>query len=126
MKKKLYYLLPFVAVPTVMLLCEVLDERQILMMSPYKIGGLLLLLSVIIGFCSPTSRAFDWRMTVLMPLSLFMLMFLGGFLDQDDMGGRFHLYKAIRASVQPISLLLYGLMALVTCISSYRLFRKLK
>ena len=50
MKKKLYYVTPFVAVPLFLLLCEVLDDLNLLQMSPYILSALLLLFSATIGF----------------------------------------------------------------------------
>lgn len=126
MKQKLYYAIPFAAVPLLLLLCEVLDNMKLLQMSPYILGAVLLLFSVAIGFFSTTHRTFDYLLTVIMPISLFCCMFVGGFLDKSDLETRFHLYKAVNVAFQPIALLLYFLMAIVTLLASFKRFRDIK
>jgi hypothetical protein len=126
MKQKLYYAIPFAAVPLLLLLCEVLDNMNLLQMSPYILGAMLLLFSVAMGFFSTTHRTFDYLLTAIMPLSLFCCMFVGGFLDKSDLETRFHLYKAVNAAFQPIALLLYLLMAIVTFLASFKRLRNIK
>lgn len=125
MKKKLFYAIPFAAVPLLLGLCEVLDNGKVLPMSPYILSALLLLFSVAMGFFSTTHRTFDYLLTALVPLSLFCCMFVGGFLDKSDLETRFHLYKAVKTAFQPIVLQLYLLMAITTFVSSFRLFRNM-
>lgn len=124
MKQKLYYAIPFAAVPLLLLLCEVLDNMNLLQMSPYI--AVLLLFSVAMGFFSTTHRTFDYLLTAIMPLSLFCCMFVGGFLDKSDLETRFHLYKAVNAAFQPIALLLYLLMAIVAFLASFKRLRNIK
>jgi hypothetical protein len=126
MKKKLYYVTPFVAVPLLLLLCEVLDNMNLLPMSPYILSAILLLFSGAMAFFSPSSKTFDYLLTLIMPLSLFLCMFVVGFLGESDLGTRFHLYKAVDAAFQPIALLLYFLMAIVAFLTSFKHFRDIK
>ncbi len=126
MKKKLYYAIPFIAVPLLLLLCELLDNVKLLQMSPYILGALLSLFSLAIGFFSATHRTFDYLLTAIVPLSLFCSMFVAGFLDKSDLETRFHLYKAVNAAFQPIVLQLYFLMAIVTFLASFKSFRNIK
>lgn len=126
MKKKLYYAIPFVAVPLLLLLCEVLDNMNLLQMSPYILGAVLLLFSVAMGFFSTTHRTFDYLLTAIMPFTLFCCMFVVGFLDKSDLESRFHLYKAVNAAFQPIALQLYFLMAIATFLASFKRFRVIK
>ena len=126
MKKKLYYVTPFVAVPLLLLLCEVLDNMNLLPMSPYILSAILLLFSGAMAFFSPSSKTFDYLLTLVMPLSLFLCMFVVGFLGESDLGTRFHLYKAVDAAFQPIALLLYFLMAIVAFLTSFKHFRDIK
>ena len=126
MKQKLYYAIPFAAVPLLLLLCEVLDNMNLLQMSPYILGAVLLLFSVAMGFFSTTRRIFDYLLTAIMPLSLFCCMFVVGFLDKSDLETRFHLYKAVNTAFQPIALLLYLLMAIVTFLASFKRLRNIK
>jgi hypothetical protein len=126
MKKKLYYVIPFVAIPLLLLLCEVLDNANLLQMSPYILIAVIFLFSVAMSIFSPTHRTFDYLLTAIVPLSLFCCMFVAGFLDEDDLGSRFHLYKAVKAAFQPISLQVYFLMAIVTFLASFKYFRNIK
>ena len=126
MKKKLYYVIPFVALPILLLLCDVLDNKKLLQMNPYIISAVLLLFSVAMGFFSTTNKTFDYLLTVIMPISLFCFMFVGGFLSLSDLESRFHLYKAVKTAFQPITLQLYFLMAITTFLASFKHFRKIK
>ena len=124
--KKLYYAIPFVAVPLLVLLCEFFDNMNLLQMSPYLFSAVLILFSVVMGFFSPTHRKFDYLLTVMIPLPLFCCLFLGGFLDKSDLETRFHLYKAVNTAFQPIALQLYFLMTITTFFASFKSLRILK
>lgn len=126
MKKKLYYAIPFVAVPLLVLLCEFFDNMNLLQMSPYIFSAVLILFSSVMGFFSPTHRKFDYLLTVMIPLSLFCCLFFGGFLDKTDIETRFHLYKAVNTAFQPVSLHLYFLMAISALLASYKCVRNPK
>ncbi len=107
-------------------ICEMLDNMNILQMSPYILGAVLLLFSVAMGLFSTTHRTFDYLLTAIMPISLFCCMFVGGFLDKSDLETRFHLYKAVNTAFQPIILQLYLLMVITTFLASFKGFRNLK
>ncbi|MBQ3551893.1 MAG: hypothetical protein IJA35_01865 [Clostridia bacterium] len=126
MKKNMYYIMPFVILPCLMLLLQLLNNMEMLKMSPYIMVGVLLFISAIVGFFSSTHMTFDYLMTAIMPLSFFCTMFIAGFLDKSDMETRFHIYKAVNASFQPICLLLYFLMALITFLASFKKIRNVK
>ncbi len=126
MKNKLYYVIPFVAFPILLLLSVELDNIKLLQMNPYTISAVLLLFSVAMGFFSTTYRTFDYLLTIIMPISLFCCMFVGGFLDKSDLETRFHLYKAVNTAFQPIVLQLYFLMAITTFLASFKRFRNIK
>ena len=126
MKKKLYYGIPFAAVPLLVSLCKTLDNANLLQMSPYTLAAVLLLFSAAMVFFSATDRTFDYLLTAIMPLSLFCCMFVVGFLNKCDLECRFHLYKAANATFQPIALQLYLLMASVTFLASFKPVRNTK
>ena len=119
MKNKLYYVIPFVAVPLLLLICDELDNIKLLQMNPYIISSVLLLFST-------TQKTFDYLLTVIVPLSLFCFMFVGGFLSLSDVYNRFNLYKAVKTAFQPICLQLYFLMAITTFLASFKRFRNIK
>ena len=124
--KKLYYIMPFIIVPSSMVLCECLDKANVIQMSPYIMGVVLFFLSVIMGNISPTENRFDKLITALMPLSLFAFMFVVGFLNQNDLHARFDIFRAIEVAIQPIALLLYVIMAVTTFLASVKVFRLFK
>ena len=126
MKKKLYYVLPFIVVPAIMLFCELLDNTELLKMNPYILGALLVLSSALFGFFSPSDRSVDYLITLVMPLSLFGFMFVAGFLSKSDLETRFHLSEAVGTSFQPISLFFYAVMAIIAFVASLKLFRRPK
>ena len=126
MKQKLYYTAPFIAVPLLLVLCEVLDNMKIWQMSPYILGAVLLLFCFGYGLFSATHRTFDYLLTAIIPISLFCYLFAVGFLDKNDLETRFHLYKAVRAVFQPFALRLYFLMAIVTFLASFKPLKNIK
>lgn len=126
MKKSLYYVIPFVAVPILLLLCDVLHNKKLFQMNPYILSAVLLLFSVAMGFFSTTNKTFDYLLTVIMPISLFCFMFVGGFLSSSDVYNRFNLYKAVKTAFQPIVLQLYFLIAITTFLASFKRFRNIK
>ena len=126
MKKKLYYVIPFIVVPTLMLFCELLDNAELLKMNPYILGGVLALSSAVFGFLSPSNKSMDYLLTLIMPLSFFCTMFVGGFISKSDLGSRFHIYRAVDVAVQPIALILYFAMAIIVSVASLKYFRNLK
>ena len=126
MKKKLYYVMPFIIVPILMIFIELLDNVQLPKMNPYIIVGVLVLSCALFGFLSPSDKRMDYLLAMIMPLSLFCFMFVVGFLDKNDMGSRFHIYKAVNVAFQPSFLYLYFAMAIITLITSLKQFRALK
>jgi hypothetical protein len=126
MKKKLYYSMPFIIIPLLMLTCEWLDNSDILNMSPYILGAVLLIASVAFGFFSPADGKFDYLITVLTPLSLFCFMFVCGFLSKSDMETRFHLHIAVDAAFQPVALVLYFLMEAITFLVSFKRLKRFR
>ncbi len=123
MKQKLYYAIPFVAVPLLIVLFDQIHNIKPLQLSPLILGAALLLVSAVMGFFSATQKTFDYLLTALMPLSLFVCMFVAGFLSKDDTESQFLLYRAFDVAFQPLALLLYVLMAIVTFLASYKHFR---
>ena len=126
MKKKLYYVMPFIIVPLLILSCELLEDTELLKMNPYIFGAFLVLSSAIFGFFSPSNKSVDYLITLIMPLSLFCSMFVGGFLSKSDLETRFHLHIAVDVAFQPIALIFYFAMAIITFITSLKFFKNLK
>ncbi len=126
MKKKLYYIIPFVTTPLLMLLCEFLDNMNLVSLNLYALIALCTLYSVGVGFFSPTHRKFDYLLSAIMPLSLLVFMFVVGLLDKSDLETRFHLYKAVNAAFQSTALLTYLFMAISTFLFSFQPLRNIR
>ena len=122
MRKIFYYAIPFVMIPVVLLIGEYIDNAITIPIFPYFII-MPIFLSFIMGIMSSTHNKFDYIMTVIMPLSLFCFMFIGGFFDKSDLGTMFHLDRAFKTALQPICLIEYCCMAIFTFLSSHKKLR---
>ena len=105
-----------------LLIGEYIDNATTIPMFPYFIITPIFL-SFIMGILSSTHNKFDYIITVIMPLSLFCFMFIGGFFDKSDLGTMFHLDRAFKTAIQPICLIEYCCMAISAFISSHRKIR---
>ena len=128
MKKTFYYLSPFIIFPLWALLSELLldDLWGIPTISYIFIGGLLLL-SALIGGLTPSRKKMDLRITLFVPLSFFLTMFIGCFFDTGTCSGepRLDLGEAFEMSIR--FWFIYVLMALITFFASFiksRIFKK--
>ena len=123
MKRYLYYIIPFIFVPVLMLIFQYLDDSNIVNLSPYILIIVLTLISVFAGISSPTHKIFNYIITIITPLSFFGFMFIIGFLDKGDLETRFHLDRALKAVSQPWCLIAYCVMALTTFLASFKPIR---
>ena len=122
MKNFFYYTSPFIMIPSVLLLIEHIDNLINIPLFLYFII-IPVFLSCIMGILSPTHYKFDYIITGIMPMSLFCLMFIGGFFDKSDLGSRFHLDRAFKTALQPTCLIVYCCMAISTFLSSHNKIR---
>jgi len=118
--------MPFIVIPTLILLCELLDNIELLKMNRYIIGSFLILISAVFGFLSPSNRSIDCLITLIVPLSLFYFMFFEGFLSKSDLETRFHLSRAFDVAFQPMTLLMYVALAIITFVASLKFLRNNK
>lgn len=109
-------------IPTYLLIGEYIDNSTTISMSLFFVITPILL-SFIMGILSPTHNKFDYIITVIMPLSLFCFMFIGGFFDKSDLGGRFQLDRAFKTALQPACSIVYCCMAISASLSSYKKLR---
>ena len=122
MRKIFYYISPFIIIPVVLLSCEYIDNVTTIPMFPWFII-IPIFISCIMGILSSTHNKFDYIMTVLMPLSLFCFMFIGGFFDKSDLETMFHLDRAFEVALQPICLIEYFCITIATFLSSHKKLR---
>ena len=97
-----------------MILCELLNRVGILKMNVYILGAVLFVLSAVLGYFAPAAG----KIAAVMPLSLFVTMFVLGFLDETETYVRFTLRIAVKVSTQPVALVLYAGMALTAFLFS--------
>ena len=122
-KKTIYYVCPFIIIPCLCLLCEFLNKRDVLEIYPYFFLAILFIISAMIANFTPTQKNFDFIITAILPLSMFFTMFIGGFIDETDLGGRFYMYRAFEVAFKPFALIEYLIIAVLAFISSFKLFR---
>ena len=114
--------IPFIIIPTCLLICEYIDNSTTISMSLFFVVTPILL-SFIMGILSSTHNKFDYIMTVIMPLSSFCFMFVGGFFDKSDLGVRFRLDRDFKTALQPACLIVYCCMAISVFLSSQQKVR---
>lgn len=123
MKKYFYYIIWFIEVPVLMATCVLLDTTNLINMSIYPPLVLLILSCIVAGNFSPTHRMFDYLITIIMPLSFFIMMFMQGFLMKNDLETRFHLYQAFDVALNPRLIIIYCIMASITFCASFKAIR---
>ncbi|MBQ7921464.1 MAG: hypothetical protein IJ325_02665 [Clostridia bacterium] len=119
-----YYLSPFLLTPAVMLACSLMAELPGI--TPYMFPILCILCclyaAVLAGFTrSPHSH--DFLLTLLVPLSAFVTMFIVGFLDQTETRSRFDVEHAVDTAVQLPGWILYFGMAAAAFSASHKKLR---
>ena len=123
MKRSLYYVLPFIITPLLLFFCEMLDRSGILRMSTAIMCIVLIFGALLMGSITPTERKVDSFMAVLVPLSLFVVMFLVAFLENGESYARFDFAHGWRVASQCILLMLYPVLAVCTLLASYKPLR---
>ena len=126
MKKVLYYLSPFVIIPFLAISMESIDNIGLIKLSPIIVFVVFIAVSAIIGNITPIKNKSDYVITAFMPFALFLTTFVIGFLEKDDLETRFNLDKAIEAAFQPLFLVLYVIMGLITLLASSKKIRIIK
>ena len=123
MKKVLYYASWLLILPILILTVVLLDQKELIEMSTQVYFALIIAACAVIGNLATTDKKFDYIMTGIIPFLLLSIMFIVGFLDKDDMGYRFHIYRAFNVAFQPLGLQLYFLSAFATFVSSFKPLR---
>lgn len=127
MKKVFYHLSPFVMIPVWVLFINLIDQWN-LSIIPYIFMGGPLALAALIGGVTPATKKVDLRITFFVPLAFFLTMFVVGFFDTGTCSGdmRLDIEYAFKVSLQPLCLLIYVLMALITFLVSFLKIRLLR
>ena len=123
MKKAVYYIIPFISIPLVFLLCELLNNLPFLDMSPLLIGILLFLTAAVIGNLTSAKGRFDVIIAAIMPMALFLFMFLAGFLECGETVARFDFRHGFKIAVENTPWVIYLLVASAAFLASYKPLR---
>ena len=124
MKKRakwLYYLVPFVLLPAFLQASDYMGDYLIREVALAIVWGMLFLIPVAMGFFSPTKRAFDWVLLILIPISMYWAIIIEGYFDRAYCER--YIFNAKRRADDPRMLLIYVGMALIAFFASYRRFR---
>jgi len=118
----LYYLVPFAVLPAFVQASDLLGDYLIREVALAIVYGILFLIPAAMGFFSPTKRAFDWVLLVLVPISMYWAIIIEGYFDRAYCMGR-SIYNAKHIAEEPRMLLIYVGMGLIAFFASYRRFR---
>ncbi len=119
--KWLYYLVPFVLLPAFLQASDYLGDYLIWEVALAIVWGILFLIPAAMGFFSPTKRAFDWALLILVPISMYWAIIIVGYFDRVYCGR--YISNAKNIANDPRTLLIYAGMALIAFLASYRRFR---
>ena len=124
MKKRLYYVMPFVVLAIITQLSSYMDRIDLINMNRYIWMAQLLIVSIVRGNITPTNKKFDYLMTFVVPLSYFCICFMLGFLDRGEFGTpAFSVNDGFETAFQSFFVIRYCVMAVVTFLASFKPIR---
>ena len=121
MRKTIYYLSPFLIFPvvffTITLLDSVLNRVEFFsIIEPHILYATLFFLPALIGATSPAKTTFDYGITLIVPISVFLSLFLSLLFDESDLPA---LHHALNTAYYPIWLPIALIMMVITFIASF-------
>lgn len=125
MKKKIYYLAPFVVFPLLVLLINFLDsmEMQSNIWMPLTLI-LFFLFATLMGTLSPTEKKFDYLMTLLIPAAFLCTLFVSLYFDEGCDGlPQLSLHHALNMHYYRVWLPYVAIMTGITFIASFKPIR---
>lgn len=120
----LYYLSPFLLTPVLAGITNLIAELPGI--KPYMFPILCILFCLygaVLAMCSGSAHTYDFLITLFAPLSLLVMMFLLGFLEQTETRSRFDWEHALDIALQLPGLFLYLCMTVTSFIASHKKFR---
>ncbi len=125
MKKTMYYVMPLIIFSVLVSLVTFIGDRELIDHQYVWLGFYisLVLLSAIIGNFTPTHRNFDYIVTIIVPLSMFVNVFVLGHCDPAACYDRFTISRGISTAIQPEFLQIYLILALTTFLASFKPIR---
>jgi hypothetical protein len=126
MKKAIYYVSPFVIIPIIFLITNLLESVEMLNpIAPYFVFASLFLVAVLIGIISQSKLKFDYIITAFIPLSVFLALFVSLLFDEGCGGTpQFSLRHALNIEYYRIWLPIAIIMMVVTFVFSFKPIRK--
>ena len=119
--KGLYYLIPFAVLPAMLQVCDYIGGYLIREAAIGILYGMLFLISVTLGFFSPTKHAFDRVLLLLVPISMCWAIIIEGYFDRAYCWRSMD--NAIGRATDPRILALYASMALIAFLASWQRVR---
>ncbi len=107
-------------------LMDWMSASDLIKFNTYVFCFLLFLVSAIIGNLSPNDKKFDYLITALVPLALFLTMFLAGFLDTAEFNSGHDFEKGLECAFQSIALIMYLITAASAFAASFKKIRVLR
>lgn len=127
MKKICYYLSPLVLLPIFILILDFIETLKLFELTTFTILTPLFLIAIIIGNLTPTKKIFDFIIAIIVPVGLFVALFILGLLDTGETYSRFTFEHAIRVPLEFWPWYIYLSIAIATLFASFkplRIFKK--
>jgi hypothetical protein len=105
---------------------EWMSVSELIKFNVYAFVFLLFLVSAIIGNLSPNDKKFDYLITVLVPLALFLTMFFAGFLDTEEFHSGHDFERGLKVAFQSTALIMYLVTAVAAFAASFKPIRILR
>ena len=126
MKKAIYYVSPFVIIPIIFLITNLLESVEMLNpIAPYFVFASLFLFTVLIGTISQSKLKFDYIITAFIPLSVFLALFVSLLFDEGCDGmPQFSLHHALNIEYYRSWLPIALAMMAITFVFSFKPIRQ--
>ena len=128
MKKAIYYASPFVLFPIILGIFTLLDEINIISSNILAIFSCIILFitTAFLGSLSLTNKKFDYLMTVIIPISFLLTLFIALFFDEGcDGKSQLSLHHALNIEYYKIWLPIALIMTVITFVASFTPIRNI-
>ena len=126
MKKAIYYASPFILFPIIFGIFTLLDEIDIINSNILAVFLLVLFFvtTAFLGNLSLTNKKFDYLMTVIVPISFLLTLFIALFFDEGcDGTPQLSIHHALNMEYYKIWLPIVAIMTVITFVASFKPIR---
>ena len=126
MKKIIYYASPFVLFPIICVAYSLLDKIDIINLNILAVFlcVILFVTSAFLGNLSLTKKKFDYLMTIIVPISFLLTLFIALFFDEGcDGKPQLSLHHALNIEYYKVWLPRVAVMAVITFVASFKPIR---